>query len=136
MDGLKLWSVSAHEAQHTVRRRQHCTDTKQLTSVRNTANRLQAGAGPCGWRKGRSTDLPGLREKMTTSHVGKPNVVHSKQEVQLRALVEGVSSAREDVTCEPSSPGREGVGIPSVAEEGPSEGARRRDRKPSAQGWG
>ena len=50
--------------------------------------------------------------------------------------MEGVSSAREDMTCELSSPGREGVGIPSEAEEGPREGARRRDRKPSAQDGG
>ena len=31
------------------------------------------------------------------------------------------------MTCGLSSPGRERVGIPSEAEEGPSEGARRRD---------
>lgn len=31
------------------------------------------------------------------------------------------------MTCGLSSPGREGVGIPSEAEEGPSEGARRRN---------
>lgn len=35
---------------------------------------------------------------------------------------------------EPSSPGREGVGILSEAEEGPSEAARRRCRKPSWDG--
>ena len=44
VDGLKP-SMSAHEAPHTVRRRQHHTDSKQFTSVRNdTASRLQAGA--------------------------------------------------------------------------------------------
>lgn len=138
MDGLKPWSVSAHEAQHMVRRRQHFTDTKQLKSVRNTANRLQAGAGPCGRRKERSTALPGLRGE--DDHITRGQTqcgrYHSKREVQLRALVEGVSSAREDMTCELSSPGREGVGIPSEAEEGPREGARRRDRKPSAQDGG
>lgn len=101
-DGLKPWSVSAHETQHTVRRRRLCTDTQQLTSVRNAAPRLPAGPAPCGWHKGHSAGLPGLRGEGDHITRGRtqPGRHHSEREVQVWALAEGVGSAREDAPCE------------------------------------
>lgn len=81
----------------------------------------------------------GSEGKVTTSHVGEHNVGGTTANGKFRYELwwkESGQLGKTWLVSEPSSPGREGVGILSEAEEGPSEAARRRCRKPSAQGWG
>lgn len=81
----------------------------------------------------------GSEGKGTTSHVGEHNLGGTTANRKFRCerwRKESGQLGKTRLVSEPGSPGREGAGTPPEAEEGPSEAARRRCRKPSAQGWG